>query len=77
MTLENEIENHFIIFIDWGTTNFRAYKFHLKKNKVFEKIEANKGILNIKNKSEYIRILKQTLKKFKLKKNYNILDKIK
>ena len=73
MALKNEIDNHFIIFIDWGTTNFRAYKFHLKKNKVFEKIESNKGILNIKNKSEYIRILKQTLKKFQLKKNYNIL----
>ena len=64
MALKNEIDNHFIIFIDWGTTNFRAYKFHLKKNKVFEKIESSKGILNVKNKNEYIRILEQTLKKF-------------
>ena len=42
--------SNFVLFIDWGTTNFRAYKYDVRKNKVIKKIENNKGILNLKKK---------------------------
>ena len=62
-----------VLFIDWGTTNFRAYKFDLIKNKITKKIKQNKGILNLKNKSEYIQILNAILLKFNFKEKPFIL----
>ena len=62
-----------VLFIDWGTTNFRAYKYDLSNNKILAKIENNKGILNIKKKSEFLHILKNTLIKLKLSKKQFIL----
>lgn len=67
------VDQNYVVFIDWGTTNFRAYKFDLNKNKILQKIEKNQGISNIKNKKEYINIILHTLKKFNLNKNQNIL----
>lgn len=58
-----------VLFIDWGTTNFRAYKYDLKKNKIKNKIEKNKGILSLKKKSDYIKVLKETLLKLNFKRN--------
>jgi len=65
--------SNFILFIDWGTTNFRAYKYNLLSNKLISKIENNNGILSVKNKSEYIKILKQTLQKLNLPNKTSIL----
>ena len=62
-----------VLFIDWGTTNFRAYKYDLNKNKVINKIENNKGILNLKKKYEFLDILNKTLIKLKLSKKQFIL----
>ena len=63
----------FIVFIDWGTTNFRAYKFDLNKNKVGKKIQTNQGILKLRKSSEYIKIIKSILRKFDLNEDQDIL----
>ena len=55
--INKNVSNQIIVFIDWGTTNFRAYKFDLKANKVLKKIETDKGILNLKNRKQYINII--------------------
>ena len=65
--------SNFVLFIDWGTTNFRAYKYDLRKNRVINKIENNKGILNLKKKSEFLHILNETLIKLQLSKKQFIL----
>ena len=65
--------SNFVLFIDWGTTNFRAYKYDLRKNRVINKIENNKGILNLKKKYEFLDILNKTLIKLKLSKKQFIL----
>ena len=71
--INKNVSNQIIVFIDWGTTNFRAYKFDLKANKVLKKIETDKGILNLKNRKQYINIILDTLRKFRLKKDQYIL----
>ena len=71
--MEKKTVSNFILFIDWGTTNFRAYKYNLVSNKLVSKIENNKGILSVKNKSQYIQILKQTLQKLNLSNKTSIL----
>ena len=71
--MKNKSSNLFVLFIDWGTTNFRAYKFNLIKNKVENKIENNKGILNINNTKQYVSIILKVLKKFGLSKKTYIL----
>ena len=71
--INKNVSNQIIVFIDWGTTNFRAYKFDLKANKVLKKIETDKGILNLKNRKQYINIILDTLRKFRLKKDHYIL----
>ena len=68
-----ENNSNFVLFIDWGTTNFRAYKYDLRKNRVINKIENDKGILNIKKKSEFLHVLNQALIKLKLSKKQYIL----
>ena len=73
--MNKKINNNskYVLFIDWGTTNFRAHKYDLIKNKVISKIENNKGILNIKKKSEFLHILNETLVKLKLSTKHYIL----
>ena len=73
MNKEMNNNSNIVLFIDWGTTNFRAYKYDLNKNKVINKIKNNKGILNLKKKSEFFDILNKTLIKFKLSKKQFIL----
>ena len=68
MNKEMNNNGNIVLFIDWGTTNFRAYKYDLNKNKVINKIENNKGILNLKKKYEFLDILNKTLIKLKLSK---------
>ena len=70
---KHKISNQIVVFIDWGTTNFRAYKYNLKKNKILHKIETNTGIVNLKRKKQYIDVILETLRKFRLKKNQYIL----
>ena len=48
--------NKILVFIDWGTTNYRAYKVDLKKNKILKKIETNQGILKLNSSLQYIKI---------------------
>ena len=70
---ETKNNKNIILLIDWGTTNFRAYKYDLRKKKVINKINNNKGLLNLKRKSDFVDILYQTLLKFKLSTNQFIL----
>ena len=73
MNKEMNNNSNIVLFIDWGTTNFRAYKYDLRKNKVINKIENDKGILNFKKKSEFLDILNKTLIKLELSKKQFIL----
>ena len=65
--------NKIVVFIDWGTTNYRAYKVDLKKNKILNKIEINQGILKLNSSLQYIKIISKTLEDFNLNKDQFIL----
>jgi len=73
MNKKMNTNSNFVLFIDWGTTNFRAYKYDLRTSRVINKIENNKGILNLKKKSEFLHILNKTLIKLALSKKQFIL----
>ena len=36
MNIKMENNSNFVLFIDWGTANFRAYKYDLRKNRVIK-----------------------------------------
>ena len=69
----NNLSNENVIFIDWGTTNLRAYKYNLIKKKIITKIYSNEGILNLKNQLDFIKVLKNLIKKFNTSKNIDIV----